>query len=421
MKILFTLVLIFLFSSTSHAEVSQDDWNKTVSPLLKRNLWKKETAYDSSHYLMVPLHAAFWLEKKECVQDFHDHFRRFVNDTDQLPSGLTGRLNRLQYLFFASRYLVLAQESTPKELIEILLSEVRTFWMEEPAWQWRRNPFPGGIKERLSWKLSKKSVEPSYLRAVVDEELFLIGIAANIQTFLRKNKISSPLYVNEILAMAKKIFVDEISWNESGGWILQPGVWTDHPDYVFAGNSVVSDDIRRKPVLKISWDSSHSHRLPLILFSLSGSVDCRTDDFYFYKKLTEGLQKQFLEKVLVPPDESFKFYRTNNYMDGSNGIYRYSYNSEIKGFAYSAFALSGTPLIGWWAFLFDFRISEIYKNYLSNIEPMLAWLKDIDPYGQKSWIFREHYQAITPVNLLLSMQINDIRERFLKKRRTSCL
>ena len=66
-------------------------------------------------------------------------------------------------------------------------------------------------------------------------------------------------------------------------------------------------------------------------------------------------------------------------------------------------------------------ISEIYKNYLSNIEPMLAWLKDIDPYGQKSWIFREHYQAITPVNLLLSMQINDIRERFLKKRRTSCL
>jgi hypothetical protein len=410
-----------LSSDTAHAIESNADWERVISPLLEKNLWEDETAYDSSHYLMIPLHAAFWMEKDGWMEDFHKHFRRFLREKEHLPEGLKGRSARLQYLFLVSRYLVLAQESAPDDLERFLLSEMRYFWLVEPAWQWGRKPFRKGIRERIAWKLSTKDVESSYLRAIIDEELFLIGIAANLQTFLNKKRSNIPFFIKEILGTAKKIFTDEIFWNDSGGWLLQPGVWTDHPDYAYAGHQFFSDNMSKRPVQGISWDSSHSHRLPLILFSLSGSLDCDSEDFQHYVELTKALAKQFFENVVVPPDENFKFYRTKNYMDGSNGVYRFSYHPKMKRSGYPACALSGTPLIGWWVFLFDPRVPELYNNYFYNVQLMYDWLLNSDPYGEESWVFRKHFQEIIPIILKISTQMNGIYERFESKKGVVCL
>jgi hypothetical protein len=402
------MLLTFLPQGTVKATEDNLGWEQTISPLLKQNLWESDTAYDASHFLMVPLHAAFWLQKVQWQKDFHHHFENFLFHSKKLPSGLEGRLTRLQYLFLASRYLVLAQESAPKELAKFLCSEITRFWQLEPAWQWQQQPFANGIRERITWKLEHKATNPSYLRAIIDEELFLIGISANIKTYFDQDETPTPPDINEILDVARKIFKDQIFWNKSGGWVLQPGVWTDHRDYVYAGHEKISQGMSQYPVPGISWDSSHSSRLPLLLLSLVDASKFQFDDHQYYKKLLRTLARQFFEVVLVPPSEHTPFYRVTNFMDGRNGLYRVAYNPRMNGNGYAPYALSGTPLIGWWAFLSDPRVPKLYENYLSNLDAMLTWLAKTDPYGPKSWTFREHYQKAIPVILNLAIKIGQL-------------
>lgn len=50
------------------------------------------------------------------------------------------------------------------------------------------------------------------------------------------------------------------------------------------------------------------------------------------------------------------------FMDGTCGVYRYSYNEE--GVGYDKYEMSSTLLIGWWALLCDTRITEMYRSLL---------------------------------------------------------
>lgn len=279
MKFLF--LFIFLFQFNAYANDNRVDWEGTVAPILKQKLWKQETAYDATHYLMIPLHAAFLLKNKDWQHDFHQHFNEFIIHKEELPEGLNGTLIRLHYLFFVSRYLVLAQSSALTELSSFLLAELHRFWQTEPTWQWQRQPFTG-MRQRLSWKLNQKVTKPSYLRAIIDEELFLIGIAANLKSYLNKSGKIGPPVIDEILNTAKIIFNDEISWTKNGGWLLQPGVWTDHPDYAYSGHDNIRQGMLKKLVPNISWDTSHSIRLPLLLRCLAEATVSNNDDRQLY-------------------------------------------------------------------------------------------------------------------------------------------
>lgn len=124
---IFGFLFILLFQFNAYADDSGVDWEATVAPILKQKLWKQETAYDATHYLMIPLHAAFLLENKDWQRDFHQHFNEFIIHKEELPEGLNGTLIRLHYLFFASRYLVFAQDSALTELSSFLLAELHRF------------------------------------------------------------------------------------------------------------------------------------------------------------------------------------------------------------------------------------------------------------------------------------------------------
>ena len=56
-------------------------------------------------------------------------------------------------------------------------------------------------------------------------------------------------------------------------------------------------------------------------------------------------------------------------MDGTCGVYRYSYDST--GVGYQGYSLSGTLLLGWWSFLEDARITQVYEDILKQF-PMKA-------------------------------------------------
>ncbi|MGH2559453.1 MAG: hypothetical protein ACRDJH_10345 [Thermomicrobiales bacterium] len=343
-------------------------WDKIVRPYLEADLWAEDRAYDAGNYLMVPLHAAFALNVVEWQQQIAAHAERLVAHIRDGGTWVTNRMARMQFLYLWSRFLALAttESSAVKvhsDLREIIEDEVRTYWEEAPAPQWERDPFPGGMRERVLWKLDNHTVEKSYFRAVIEEELVTSAIAADLRQLAGTDDVGQiPDVISDILEITNRVFRDEVSATAAGGWLLQPGVWSDHPDYAYAGRSEKVPGMSPLPVSGIATDSAHSHRLSRWLLSLWQAQQSEPEIASHYEQLIAGLDRQLFDVVLVPPTEDFPSYRTTNFMDGSNGVYRWGYETQGTNNGYGPYELSGTFTLGWWSFLGTKRILDVYRD-----------------------------------------------------------
>ena len=393
------LILFLFFSCVGVAGEKEKVGGETVlMRLLERPLWQSDVAYNAGNYLMLPLHAAFEMKNNDLELAFGAHYKRMLNrQSDVVGQDSLSALTRLQYLYTASRYMALAQEHAVPGVREFLLEELNGYWKLKPAWQWGRRPFEGGFSERLEWKLKALDVKYSYYRAVIDEEIFLFGIAADLAQHHRQLKLQIPPLLKDILGVAYKVFEQESVFVEGDRWLLQPGVWSDHPDYAYVGNMSAELGLSKALIKDIATDVSHSHRLPLILLSLQEAELPGSARYNYYLKLRRGLAKQFFDVVLVPPNHQIPFYRTLNFMDGRNGVYRYQYGKMGAGKGYGAHALSGTLLLGWWAFLPDDRARGLYQNLQENFPVMLRWIIENDPYGKDSWMYQSGYSEVLPL------------------------
>lgn len=367
-----------------------------VKDILLKPLWEASTAYNAGHYLMVPLHATFALNDTDLESAFSAHYKRMLSrKSDIVGQDALSALTRLQYLYTASRYVVLAQENAVPGIKEFLLEELNRYWKLKPAWQWGRKPFEGGFRERLEWKLNTPDVKYSYYRAIIDEEMFLFSIAADLTQHHRQLNLQIPHLLKDILDVAYKTFKQEGVF-EDDRWLFQPGVWTDHPDYAHVGHVKAAKGLGKMPITNIAMDVSHSHRFPLILLSMQDAELSGSERYSFYLRLRQGLAEQFFDVVLVPPSHVIPFYRTSNFMDGRNGVYRYQYGKMEAGKGYNAYALSGTLLLGWWGFLPSDRTEFLYQNLLENNCVMLRWVAENDPYGKNAWMYQLGYMEMLP-------------------------
>jgi hypothetical protein len=346
-----------------------DLWEATVGVYLRDDLWTDRDQYDAGHFLMVPLHAAFQRGHEPWQREFAEQFRRFAEKGYGGATTTENGLARLHYLYLCSRFVVLAdrigkQELIPPGLVEHLYQEIQMLWRDAPAWQWGRSPFPGGIQERVAWKLSLPAVNYSYYPAIIDEECFVFAIAADLRAHERMTRAQSPgsRAVDEVLNAAQKVFQQRVVPQSGGGWLFQPGVWADHPDFAYAGRMIKMPGMEPFPLPDVAEDTSHSHRFPLWLTSLADAYAENAPEQRFYAALKAGLERQFCERVLVEPTARFPAYRTMNYMDGRNGVYRWQYPTQGRNNGYGPYELSGTYTLGWWAFLNTHRIRAVYRQ-----------------------------------------------------------
>jgi len=389
------------------AQKKSDDldrlWNQVAVPRLNRTPASAEEFYNFGELLMVPLHAAFRFKKADWQQAFADHFARLVQNPSVLPSVM---LDRMQYLYLASEFVRLARNTgnldvIPRGLPELLYSEVDSTWKSKPAWMWQRPAFHGA-RERVMWKLDNKRFEKGYYRVMFDDDMFLFAIAADMKVYSRGvNVLDWAPTLNDILAVSYRVFNQEVVWNSDGGWIFQPGVFSDHPEYKFAGNSEVRPGLQPAPVRNLSLDSSHSLRYPLWLNSQIDAYPEGSEQRAYYAKLKNGLNTQFFSKVVVPPDDHSPCYRMNNFLDGSNGVYRYNYASLGQGKGYGPYGLSSALLVGWWAFLETPQSRDLYQGldksfpwphecidlYLGPARDHPDALFDPDAPGMRMWHF----------------------------------
>ena len=387
-SILFFGIIIssFLFSSIpSYAqtlrqkEVSELDslWNRSVATYLRDSLWLKRDLYDAGHFLMIPLHSSFKINNKTWKTEFSNHFERFTDNSKHIDDVT---LNKLHYYYLISQFIVLSKQNDEypelsNKLFHLLYKEINNLWNHEKAWQWthpkwRKVPF-SSMRERIYWKLDNEIIEKNtFHNAIIDAELFTIAIAADLKFYLHLSKKENSILLDDIVKTGVYIYKKRVVWsqeksswfNNVKAWVFQPGVWYNHRDYKYAGNSILQKELTPKLKEGIAEDTSHSHRTALWLKSLENAYISNKKNKHYFAALIRGLEKQFIENVLVAPNASYPYYRTNNYMDGHNGVYRYNYATLGENGGYGAYELTGTFYIGWWSFLGTKRIKKVYKH-----------------------------------------------------------
>lgn len=343
------------------ASLRAHDGGDAVIELLRDPIWRDRDAYDAAHFLMVPMHEAFQAGKLRRIAEFRIFFDRAHQNRDELVKG---RLSRLQFLYLISRFVALESKVKPCSNAVVPLGQ----WLGDevnnaltsPAWLWGRHDFPD-MFQRLDYKLSDKPAARSYYKAIFDEELFALAIASDLVYAFRGCSLTLPPAVSKANELHPVIWTT-LGHTERGRWIFQPGVWTEHPDFKFAGHPALKSDLEPRPVKGIGWDTSHASRHPLFL--LSAACGQQGDERSKLNSIRKRLAQTFLDIVLVPPTVDRPAYLTRNFMTGENGVYRYGYGTKGKSGGYGPFQLSGTFMLGWWAFASD-QLRPIYARQAS--------------------------------------------------------
>ena len=358
-------------------------WASFVTPYLAGSPWHDTGRYNAAHLLMVPLHAAFSLRVSPWEKEFVDHFNRFIGSSPPDTFSADQELSWLQYDYLASQYLVLAtarKVAVTPGLADFLGRTLQKTWSNRPAWQWDRRPFAGGMRERILWKLTTPVVAKSYYRAIIDQEQYVFAIAADLNRFDELTQSRHPWspVISDILSIARQTYKQRVAWRSDGGWLFQPGIWADHRDFLYAGRQEKRQGLRPAPLTDVAEDASHSFRRPLWLQSLKHGAPNAADAAY-YDSLLTGLDYQFFAHVLVPPSHGFPAYRTKNWMDGRNGIFRWMYMNRGTTWGYGPYELSGSFTLGWWVFLDSPRIRKAYAEEATKYPLPIEVLRVYEP------------------------------------------
>lgn len=345
---------------------SSAEWKKRILVLTREPLWSERDAYDASHVLMTPMHFAFAAGDENGIKQFEYLMGRFAGR--ELPSG---QLTQAQWIYFVSRYLALRSEfnyplsAVDSYLVQRVSNWLHSKWLYEPAYQWGQLPLTGAksridlIKAEFKWRFS-------YYPAIKDYELFLFSVASDMQFVFRKQagKISIAPEVEgsikEMRSAGVSVVRERGVFTDDGGWLFQPGIWSDYPDFRFAGHSELKPDLEERRVRNISEDSSHSHRWPLFFRSMIAATDSEGIERDLLIKAYHGFSKQFTQKVVIIKGRSVLL---SNYMDGGNGVYRYKYATVGRNdkLGYGASALSGVLGVSWYPFANN--VSGVYQVY----------------------------------------------------------
>jgi hypothetical protein len=311
---------------------------------------------------MVPLHYAYLAGDTSAIQEFRRFKERFL---ENLSDFTKARLPRLHMIYFLSNFAALeARRNTCQEagerLFRFLQQELDSVLLA-PAWHWSEADFSTMI-DRVRWKLRSRNVERSYFRAIIGEELFAMGVASNLLLVHRLCHWETSDATKQAVDLGFDVIRQEGA-TVGSGWLFQQGVWTDHPDYRYAGHSIKAPRLQPRPVPGIGTDSSHHHTMPLILSNFACAYQGSRRESVFREAMA-GLRQQWASRVLLMPSQHARGIRLRNYMTGDDGLFRYNYEGQ-KGGGFGPLELSGTFNLGWWSFLGTGLPRHAYRVQLS--------------------------------------------------------
>ena len=335
-------------------------YDRIVMTLLEEDLWTPRDMYDACECLMIPMHYAFRAGKEEAIDAFASFFHRFITDIggeDRYEFSDQGILNRLQFYYLCTQFMVLCKANGCEEKIPAGLAksaeDFASAYLLEHVANWNTEPT---VIEHLRQVLAGKEYKYSYYSVVEDLDGYTLAILCDLRVLGLGNEETTQTAAE----LAYKLYSSP-SLNEEtqeGGWLFQVGAWKDHPDYAYAGNEKITETIQPLQREDIPWDSSHFSRYPLWLLSYQSAQDSE-EKCALFRLRREQLANQMMNCVLNHVDG---WWLTTTFMDGTNGVYRYGYHED--GVGIQGYDLSGTFLYGWWAALGDERLTSVYQDIL---------------------------------------------------------
>lgn len=378
-------------------------YEKYISALLDEKLYKSRDAYDACHYLMVPMYYAFQSKNETYVKMYMDYMQTFADfswrekkEFDSMPE-----IDRNQHLYFVSEYMCLCAEygyDIPEKLYKFVYDEMNR-WIESYTGCWASIETYHNMWEVFDGLLTGVGygAGKSYDNVFTDYDLFTLAILCDLKFVLEEKGMKAYDISNLKKAekYANQMMESEVTWNEDGTWLFQVGVWRDYKDYIYAGLENPEDiqEGKEYKVETIASDSNHFMRMCLFLRSFR-RAQSQEEYCQYYVKLLEGLGKTFCNNVLVFPDGEIEYYRLKNYMDGTNGLFRYGYHEDEIG--YGPYQQSSEFLLGWWAFCGNEEITRAYaytaERFPLNSEGKVIYTDPVTVREQNKIFLMENYE-----------------------------
>ncbi|MDF1502349.1 hypothetical protein PYV61_05335, partial [Roseisolibacter sp. H3M3-2] len=254
----------------------------------------------------------------------------------------------------------------------LLRDKVRFYWDEAPAWHWS-GPFPD-MRTRVRAKLAGRDArvtEPAWFGAIIDHELHLFGVAADLEAARRASPalagitpVADVAMLHEIRATALDVLRRRVAGGPSGdGFLLDFGRWTSNPSYAYAGCTVSRPlPAAPCPVDSVATDVSHALRWPWWLRSQVASWPAGSAPAAEVEAYRGRLARQLAVRVLYLDSAGRPLTRT--YMDGRDGWYRLrEFPDHPWGNGPST--LTGSMRYGSWALLspLDARIARAHRAF----------------------------------------------------------
>jgi len=336
------------------------------------DLNSKLSVYHFVHSSFVPLIYSYDV-KDSILMDFYTNYFSLDKLKFVIENETVNPMEKTQYMYLNLEYIrrntnnKVSITKRNKDALKIIEKALLREWTKDKGEIWTEEPFRyNGRRSRLACILLKKipyQNEKSFHSAITDFELFCLisgcSLASNQLKFQGKIKTEIEefiVYMLQILKTECKIYGD-------GRWLLQPGIWKDYSDYMYAGNTISKENLTIAKIDTISWDASHSARWSIFILTLKSIFKPNSKENDFLTSFQKGLADQFLLKVIT---QNEKIPRFNNYMDGSNGFYRYNYSTMKNG--YAPFTCNKHVFLSWWKILNDERVNKLYRDIELNYE-----------------------------------------------------
>ena len=246
----------------------------------------------------------------------------------------------------------------------------------------------GDIQKDTASSVGKKnhsSISPS-IEKNIGANILICTVSASSLSKHRKNlglDINST--IDRLSEKASQLINVALVWNQNESNIWQPGVRKSYPDYKYAGkvdgiyqtvrqdddecrgDSLLSKcDLRESIVDGIGMDVSHYlAKWPIFFLAMEQSSQNEEDSEY-YKKVIAGTVKQLEDRVIEYEDDH---YLLTNYMDGTNGVYRWNYSHRGKNWGYNSYELSHSYLFSIIGYLdrTSGNLFDLYTHTLNNM------------------------------------------------------
>ena len=191
---------------------------------------------------MLPLHAAFERNYPEGQQQIADHIARFHDAAGQRPAR-SRRPDQLASVLLLPQPLHGARRrSRPRRPDSAELPEALEIGSPSSGGATRhgsgsasRSRAAFGSGWNGSSSDAKGRAAKAFEHAILDQELFLFAIAADLRHYGRT--VGSPLahdpVLEEVDRFSRRVYDARAKWNADSGWTFQPGIWRDHPDHVY--------------------------------------------------------------------------------------------------------------------------------------------------------------------------------------------